>query len=141
GLQHEPPGGLLGQRADGELLRLAEEGVGPRRRLRHPGRSPRGHLRVHRSLLQRPTSALLAGVRLPGGVRTNGIKLNSVSTFRGELHSQFVLQLVYAVSVPPLRCCCRQREPTKSGRGGTISSSSRIQSWSGERRKTPRKRQ
>jgi hypothetical protein len=31
--------------------------------------------------------ALVAGVRLPGGVRTDGIKLNPVSTFRGELQS------------------------------------------------------
>ena len=31
--------------------------------------------------------ALLAGVRLPGGVRTDGITINPVSTFRGELQS------------------------------------------------------
>src|SRR5262249_54218879 len=82
-LQHEPQGGLLGQRADGELLRLLEEGAGPRRRRRHPGGGPCGGRRVHRGLLQHATAALLAGVRVPGGVRTGGTKLNPVSTFRG----------------------------------------------------------
>ena len=51
-VQHEPPGGLLGQRSDGELLRHVEEGVGPPRGLRHPGGGPGQHRRVHRGLLQ-----------------------------------------------------------------------------------------
>src|SRR5262249_11397235 len=84
-LQHESTGRLLGQRADGELLRLLEEGAGPRRGLRYPRFCPGGHLRVHRGLLQWPTPALLAGVRLPSGVRAIRITLNFVSTFRGEL--------------------------------------------------------
>ena len=70
-VQHEPPGGLLGQRPDGELFRLPEEGIGPRRRLRHAGGGASGDRRVHRGLLQQPTPSLLAGVRLPGGVRTD----------------------------------------------------------------------
>src|ERR1700723_2773047 len=61
---------MLGQRADGELLRFAEEGVSPRRRLRHEGRGAGGARRVHRGLLQQPTSSLVAGVRFPSGVRT-----------------------------------------------------------------------
>jgi hypothetical protein len=44
-----------------------------------------GDLRVHRGLLQCPTSSLLVGVRFPSGVRTGGITINPVSTFRGEL--------------------------------------------------------
>src|SRR5688572_19601227 len=58
-------------RSDVKCL-LDQEGTGPRRRLRHAGRGPGGDLRVHRGVLQWATPSLLAGVRLPGGVRTIG---------------------------------------------------------------------
>jgi hypothetical protein len=66
---------------------LLEEGVGPRRGLRHEGGGSGGDLRVHRDLLQPQTTAFIAGVRLPGSVRTGGIIVNPLSTFRGELHT------------------------------------------------------
>src|SRR5439155_658486 len=78
-----------------ELLRLVEEGAGAGRGLRHPGGGAGGDRRVHRGLLQHAAAALVAGVRVPGGLRTNGIKLNPVSTFRGELHQPRRFHLRY----------------------------------------------
>src|SRR5262249_36557106 len=84
-VQEGAGGGLVGRRGDGGLLRLVEEGAGPRGGLRHAGGGAGGGRRVRRGLLQHEAAALVAGVRVPGGVRTDGIKLNPVSTFRGEL--------------------------------------------------------
>src|SRR5262249_57510275 len=84
-VQEGAGGGLVGRRGDGGLLRLVEEGAGPRGGLRHAGGGAGGGRRVRRGLLQHAAAALVAGVRVPGGVRTDGIKLNPVSTFRGEL--------------------------------------------------------
>ena len=51
-VQHEPARGLLGQRPHGELFRLPEEGIDPRRGLRHAGGGAGGDRRLHRGLLQ-----------------------------------------------------------------------------------------
>src|SRR4051812_35299978 len=61
--EHEPAGGLLGHRTDGELLRPLAEGTGPRRGHCHTGRGPGGDRRIHRGLLQHESPTLVAGVR------------------------------------------------------------------------------
>ena len=48
---------------------LLEEGAGPPRGVRHAGRGAGEHLRVRRGLLQQAEAPLVAGLRVPGGLR------------------------------------------------------------------------
>ena len=57
---------LPGQRADGELLRLAQEGARPPRPFPHPCGGPGGGVRVRRDLLQPAALALGPGLPHPG---------------------------------------------------------------------------
>ena len=72
-LQHEPAGELLGQRADGDLLRQPEEGVNPRREVRHEGGGEGQYLRIHRGVLQPRPAAFVAGLQVPDRVRESRI--------------------------------------------------------------------
>ena len=72
--QHEPTGQLLGQRADGELLREPEEGTFTRRVFRDESRGTSLVVRVHRGVLQPIEKAFRVGIPLAKRVRTTRIK-------------------------------------------------------------------
>src|SRR5262249_55881342 len=86
-LQHEPSWRLLGQRADGVVRRQPEEGVGPRRGLRHEGGGTGRDLRVHRGVLQPDPASFGAGLPIPGRVRASRVALNPALATRGEVHT------------------------------------------------------
>ena len=65
-LFHEPQGRLLGQRADGKLLRHAERRVGRTPRLSHPRRGTGRRVPVYRRLLKSAPSPFRHRVSHPG---------------------------------------------------------------------------
>src|SRR5215218_3467810 len=72
-LLDEPPGELPRQRADGELLRLAQERARPPHQVPDPGGGQARDLRVRGVLLQPPASPLRRRLLDPGpGLRADG---------------------------------------------------------------------